>query len=325
MAGTVTMNGPPLTTARQRFKAVDYAIPNFAPLWVPEITYLPNGWGVAIATIGPELAKAMLALNREDNRNKRNTAFNKYADDMRSARWQLTHQGIAFDKTGHLCDGQHRLTACITADSPFATLVFFGAGGNQEMCVHDTGAPRNTSDASAYLIGERVNANLIATLRAFIYGISPARTPLTSLHILEQLDRYSAAMTFHRWAFTSNKPSATIRAAICRSYYHGDRADLIRFSHVLTERIDPSEPRDRAPKQLRKLCESRGGSGSGGAGYQCELYRKAQRAVRAYLDNDPIDKLYATAEDLFPLPTDEQIADRNALEESIAAQAKPTE
>lgn len=37
----------------------------------------------------------------------------EYATAMRNGYWALTHQGIAFDATGNLCDGQHRIMAVI--------------------------------------------------------------------------------------------------------------------------------------------------------------------------------------------------------------------
>src|SRR5687767_6498481 len=57
---------------------------------------------------------------------------------IRNGAWRLTHQGIAFDKDGHLIDGQHRLTAvvkaniavpmCVTAGVERSTHVVFDTG-----------------------------------------------------------------------------------------------------------------------------------------------------------------------------------------------------
>jgi len=309
---TATINGKRYEFTTRR---LDYVLPEFGGLWEPDLTLLPNGWGVAIADITPELATAMLALNRKDNRNKRGNATGRYADDMRCDRWRLTHQGIAFDRGGHLCDGQHRLTACVLANAPFRSLVFFGAGSNQEMAVHDTGANRSTTDASVYLIGERIGTSLISVVRSFVYGTTRSRVPLTHAAVLACVDRYQAALSFHREAFVGAKSlPAPVRAAVCRAYYHADRADLIRFVRLVTDHLDPSEGRDRAAKLLRKFVESPSG---GGADRQREQYCKAQRAVSAYLAGTPLDKLYGSDDDLYPLPSDDQIRDRDELEASL--------
>jgi hypothetical protein len=41
-----------------------------------------------------------------------------FAEAMRRGDWRLTHQGIAFDASGALVDGQHRLAAIVEADVP---------------------------------------------------------------------------------------------------------------------------------------------------------------------------------------------------------------
>jgi hypothetical protein len=50
----------------------------------------------------------------------------QYAHEMRTGNWLPTGQGLSFDITGRLDDGQHRLWGCILANSPFETLVVRG-------------------------------------------------------------------------------------------------------------------------------------------------------------------------------------------------------
>jgi hypothetical protein len=49
-----------------------------------------------------------------------------YARDMEAGRWQLTHQGIAFNNSGELIDGQHRLLAIIEANVAIKMVVSTG-------------------------------------------------------------------------------------------------------------------------------------------------------------------------------------------------------
>lgn len=294
----------------------NYILPKFDG-WNPTITYLPSGMGIAEATITPEVAALMLATNRDDNRNKRRGAIGRYADDMANTRWKRTHQGIAFDIFGKLCDGQHRLSGCVESGASFPTLVFFGVGSSAEMAALDTGANRTASDASKYLVGERIGHHLFASLRMFLVGPTGSRLNATHLWLLEKLDVYKGFGEFHEAANFGRNVPGPVRAAVMRAYYYADRADLIRFTGIVADRIDPSEPRDKSAKMLRKILDS--SFSLGGQSAQSELYRKAQRAIHAYINGETLDKLYATTDDLFPLPTEEQIAERGELEAKLTA------
>lgn len=75
-----------------------------------------------VETIDVNLAKAYLDKNVVYERGVENTnrpislhVVNNYAVEMLNGRWQLTHQGIAFDSRGKLEDGQHRLMALVQA------------------------------------------------------------------------------------------------------------------------------------------------------------------------------------------------------------------
>lgn len=62
-------------------------------------------------TITPDLARRWLGLNCHTNRKLSKRTVEAYAREMSAGRWQLTHQAIAFNQTGELIDGQHRLHA----------------------------------------------------------------------------------------------------------------------------------------------------------------------------------------------------------------------
>ncbi|MEE2040137.1 hypothetical protein Q8791_23240 [Nocardiopsis sp. CT-R113] len=77
-------------------------------------------------TITPEVARAWLRDRNKGNRTLSLHAAQEYADTMRDGRWQLTHQGIAFDTEGLILDGQHRLLAVTLADTTVDMMVFVG-------------------------------------------------------------------------------------------------------------------------------------------------------------------------------------------------------
>ncbi|WP_160051174.1 hypothetical protein [Nocardiopsis sp. FR26] len=88
------------------------------------MTLLPEQSGPF--TITPDTARMWLGDRNKGNRNLSLTVAQEYATAMKTGRWQLTHQGIAFDTEGLILDGQHRLLAVTLAGVPVDMLVFVG-------------------------------------------------------------------------------------------------------------------------------------------------------------------------------------------------------
>jgi len=125
-----------------------------------------------VVDITPDLAKKWLAQNTH-NRNLRERVVNGYAADMRNGDWVEDGQSIKFAKGdvvlldnppihgGALLDGQHRLSAIVTAETTVRMLVVSNlADSTQE--VMDTGAKRVLGDVLK-LRGEPYAVSLAAT------------------------------------------------------------------------------------------------------------------------------------------------------------------
>jgi len=67
-----------------------------------------------IESISPDKAVKWLAENTV-NRKLRPGKVQQIVNTIKSGKWRITHQGIAFDTNGRLIDGQHRLTAIARA------------------------------------------------------------------------------------------------------------------------------------------------------------------------------------------------------------------
>jgi hypothetical protein len=106
--------------------------------------------GSVVVEITPRVAQFAL---RETNKRNRPISVRKiisYSKDMRSNNWSLTGETIKFGKDGLLKDGQHRLEACIRADTPFKTHACFGI--DPEVFQHiDIGKKRDGSDTLAMM------------------------------------------------------------------------------------------------------------------------------------------------------------------------------
>lgn len=140
-------------------------------------------------TVTPKRAAEWLELNVRNYRRLRASVVAKYAEDMRSNAWSLTGGAISFDTEGMLVDGQHRLAACVKAETPFKTLVVWGVTPESILNI-DTGLRRTLNDHLRHL-GEPYSGLLAATISvAWRYekGISEAGATPTFHEAIEWLD-----------------------------------------------------------------------------------------------------------------------------------------
>jgi hypothetical protein len=171
--------------------------------------------------ITPAMATAFLGRNTH-NRNLRSTTVAAYARDMKAGAWTRHHQGIAFDVTGTLMDGQHRLAALVEAQVTLPMLVTTGlpvqgAGGQTTQDTVDRGAGRSVADALA-LSHDMKNANV--TVSAAVSLLMLAGGPevcgckaicKTSVAlVLHVMDHWKAGVTY---AVQNRSSMAGIRAA----------------------------------------------------------------------------------------------------------------
>jgi hypothetical protein len=112
------------------------------------------------------------------------SVVNRYASDMSTNNWLLTHQGIAFDTNDDLYDGQHRLEAVCKSGKTVRMLVTTGipAGNNGEtrvMDVVDCGKARSI-DQMLHLHGLQYAKNYTSTMRFIArvahLGVTPLMT-----------------------------------------------------------------------------------------------------------------------------------------------------
>lgn len=95
--------------------------------------------------VTPKLAKEYLKKNTDKNRKLRTCEVNKLVRAIKQGEWLLTHNGIAFDTNGELCDGQHRLHAVIQANATVPMRVTYNVDPDTYHVI-DQGAKRSTAD-----------------------------------------------------------------------------------------------------------------------------------------------------------------------------------
>lgn len=135
-------------------------------------------WKQEFTMVSPALAEEILKLNT-NNRRLRPTVIDRYAEIIKSGKWEITPQGIVISNTGVLLDGQHRLLAIIKADA--AVPMFIWSNVEEEVYkVLDRGIARTTADA----LREDRDLTETAALLSDIYG----RGPRTDAKVAVMLD-----------------------------------------------------------------------------------------------------------------------------------------
>lgn len=119
-----------------------------------------------VMTVTPAMAAEWLENKNERNRPLKKALVAFYARQMTEGRWRITTEGVVFDWYGNLLNGQHRLSACVMADVPFDTIVWFNEDPDA-FGAYDIGSKRTTGDILA-LTGEK-DANNLAAACAHIF------------------------------------------------------------------------------------------------------------------------------------------------------------
>jgi len=251
--------------------------------------------------VTPDMASRWLEGNTH-NRRINQAHVNRLCAEMKSGRWRLTHQGLAFSASGTLLDGQHRLWAIVLSNTAVKMRVFFNEPAGNEGAI-DGGLSRSDADRLT-LTGKfdgGVSRNHLAALRTMLRGLK--EPTLVNMAVLEaQMVVHKVAIDFALANLASDHSrgvaNSVTRGVIARAYYSTDRDKLVHFCDVL--RTGLSGEADQAIILLRDYLGKC--SRSRKANFLIEQYGKTERALLAYLRGERPAKLYAAAFELFPLP-----------------------
>lgn len=148
-----------------------------------------------LESISPETARKYLGKNTE-NRPIRQSWVEALAGMMQRGEWKLLHQGIAFDDTGRLVDGQHRLLAILSSGVTVKMTVTRDLEPESYRYI-DGGAKRSISDRLKLLNDPNINTIAIAIVRAYIaHGALGDKTSISVQmiedHFLEGADAFTS-------------------------------------------------------------------------------------------------------------------------------------
>lgn len=255
---------------------------------------------VETCLITPEIAKQWLEKNQK-NRSLNHKRVSVYAEQMLLGNWVEHHQGIAFYKDGTLADGQHRLAAIVKSGIAIKMLVATGLTNQSGLIIdsHQTRQAHQSIKISG--LADWIGKDEVAIARCLISTQSQKERHVSYNQIVEFCETHKIAIQYAMQSNGSRKKytsSSTIRAAIACAYYYENQEKLSQFCLVFQSGMATSI-NDRPAILLREWLIRN--SMSGGSERQNQI-KRAMRAIKAFCNNDPIDKLYQPADFIYKLP-----------------------
>lgn len=268
---------------------------------------LPHGdLDARVEYITPEIAKRYLLRKIPGQRQIRPAKVAQYATDMRAGKWALTHQGIAFDSTGRLIDGQHRLAAVVQSGASVDMMVTRGLEGITFVGM-DRGLLRAPADnAPEPWMASRAKIAVARMAMMGYEGLNDFRTVPrpTDWQTFDFMESHRQTLEFVAALFRNHRTGigqAAVQAAFLRAAYH--------VGHDLLEKCVPALARGILPDEtfsgvgaLRSFLTSPRRRRGGGGIFQAEVYAKTERALYAVVRGESVYRLHAATEELFPLP-----------------------
>jgi hypothetical protein len=264
-----------------------------------------------IIDITPALAESWLTKNKF-NRRISTATVNKYAADMKSGRWNLTHQGIAFAYSGELVDGQHRLKAIIKSCTPVRMMVTWGA----EIVGIDELRPRRHIEVIKFGgLSDWLDTQSVQTARAMIEIDCMMRrrgshTLVSTSQLVDFADKNKQAILFVEGAFRSNTrgiAAALVRGLFGVAWYSLPSSTLARFIEILYSG-ESDGPHEYAAIRLRDYLMLYGIKTNGGQQARADFTRMAMQCVYNFSRGVPTKRLTGAKDFIFRLPDENSCA-----------------
>jgi hypothetical protein len=239
--------------------------------------------------ITPQIAKEWLSRNKS-NRKLRPYKTEAYARTMKAGLWLLTNQGIGLDLNGNLIDGQHRLSACVMANTAFLSNVTTGlVPGAQE--VIDCNIARSIPDQLHMFSGE-TNANqkvaIVTLIVGAIRGIAAVSMSIDTTK--KVLDLYSDEIEFilsDKGQSQALKYSPALTGFVFAAKVDLDKAVSFKDKYFKGYNLSIGDP----ALTFRNFMLQRDKTGNGGSGYRKTILCYSTTAMMHHFLNKPLKRL----------------------------------
>lgn len=263
--------------------------------------------------VTPEMAEKWLEGNTH-NRHVRDSVVARYQRDMEQGRWLLTHECIAFDHSGTLIDGQHRLYACWYSGKAIPFMIARDAEMDTQAVI-DGGIIRTMVDVANLAYDRKVTAMQMAIAKSLAQ--SAIKGVLTRQEQMAAFERHQDAILFATSMFPKKIRTITVApvmTVIARAWYTADREKLAVFCDLLTTgKFTGSIRGESGVLLLRNWLLERSPTRSSPklkmSIFQT-IYMKAERALTCWLAGEQIANLFPATAEMFPLPEEVELAKR---------------
>lgn len=247
-------------------------------------------------TLSGQGAKDWLDTRNTNNRNFKPTNIKKISHDMKSDNFQPYLTLLEIYETGEIADGQNRLAAQALAGKTYTWNVLFNVPLKDGALI-DRGVPR--SEADAIQIGglsDWIGRREIPIIKMIVKAQSKNPPPMTTTQIAELGEQLEGPIQFATDLLPSQKRHITtspVLAAIAMASANlsdEEQLRLMDMGEVLYTGIPESKDDVGALRLREYLMSDR--KQRNGAHAQMEDLLKAQRAIKAFVARDQIQKLY---------------------------------
>lgn len=121
-----------------------------------------------VILVTPDMAASWLKSNAKQQRNLSTLRVKEYASMMRRNEWMVTHQAIGIDRQGNVIDGQHRLSAVVSAGIPVSMTVAFDVDPLTFRAL-DRGFSRTYEQIAKVAGVDWVNSNMVAGAHSLLW------------------------------------------------------------------------------------------------------------------------------------------------------------
>lgn len=255
-----------------------------------------------ILEVTPAMATKWLSESNSDNRRIIPRNVDKYALDMTNGHWSLTHQGIAFYKSGRFADGQHRLLAVVKSNCTVPMLVTFGIEDSASADI-DGVRPRTVVDQLNISGISWVNSDHASVIKIMSESLGK-RKSFSSHELLEKALVLKNSFDFAFNHLRTRKKfltSAPVFCAVILAHYNNqDESRLAEFCNVLFTGVIESKD-DIAAIRIREYLMTTPNVVNGGW-VRTQTQLRIQRAIKAFLDREQISRVLVPSEQIFPIP-----------------------
>jgi len=256
-----------------------------------------------VEVMTPKRATVLMSRN-VCNRKFTKSRVTNYTRYMGQGEWVYSNDAIWLDKDGTVVNGQHRLTACIASGIDFACQVVYNVDRKWSTGLDQVG--NRTASQKLWEAGHGDKSAASKLVRALArpslekqgtgIKLSPAET-------VDLFELYEDGINFVL-EHVSGQPRcgrATYRAALVRAYYYVAEDVLIRFMNIVSgEEEGLSSKLDNGAVLFRSFLHNSYGVKAGGNGDK-HVHGKTERALIAFVNREPIERLVAFKDEQFPL------------------------